>query len=163
MANRNIAYGTETAITATNINSLANNEAKVVGGASIDNSSTKAIDYKLYVEVTLNSTGVSASGSLEVYLIESTESTTADFSDGIDPTSASNIAASLKNARLLDVLNANANNQVVKAVIDITGDLAGRIRNCPKYWAPIVLNKTGAAINSSGNEMTQTAITETIA
>lgn len=156
MATETINYGTETAITATNVNSLANNEAKPL--PAVDNSSTKASDYKVYFEATLNSTGVSATGTIEVYLIESTESTTADFTDGIDPAGSANIASSVKNSRLLRILTANVNSQVVRDTFEISSDLRGLGRACPKYWALVVYNKSGAALNGSGNEVTQTAI-----
>ncbi|MCC6328990.1 MAG: hypothetical protein IT174_10770 [Acidobacteria bacterium] len=156
MATQTINYGTETAITATNINSLANNQAKPL--PVVDNSSTKAIDAKVHFEATLGSSGVSATGTIELYLLESTESTTADFSDGIDPTSASDVAASIKNATLLRILNANANSQVVKVIFDLTADVRNELANCPKYWSVLVLNKSGAALAASGHEANYTAI-----
>lgn len=161
MAVQTINYGTETAFTVTNINSLANNAAKPIG--VVDNSTTKALDYRVYLEVSLNTTGVSATGSLEIYLIESSESTTADFSDGIDPAGTADVSASIKNAPLLAILNANANSQIVRAIIDIGTDLRGLVRNCPKFWSVVVLNKSGAAILATGNEASYTAIKSDIA
>lgn len=161
MATQTINYATETAITATNLNSLANSQAKPL--PLVDNSSTKAVDYKIYFETTLNSSGVSSTGTIEVYLLESTEGGTTDWSDGIDPAGSANIASSIKNAKLLRVLNANANSQVVRDVIDLTGDLPGLMRNCPKFWAIVVYNKSGAALSGSGHEVTQTAIKYDIA
>jgi hypothetical protein len=156
MATLTVNYGSETAVTATNLNSLANNAAKVIGGAAVDNSSTKAVDFQLYVEVTLGAASVSATGTLELYLIESSESTTLDFTDGIDPTSSSDISSSLKNAKRLAVFNANANAQVIKAVVNLSSHPG--VRNAPKYWAPVIYNKSGAALHASAHEMTQTAI-----
>jgi hypothetical protein len=161
MAVQNIAYGTETAFTVTNINSLANNAAKPIG--VVDNSSTKAVGYKIYLEITLNSSGVSSTGTVEVYLIEGTEASTGtDFTDGIDPAGSSDIASSIKNAKLLRILNANANSQVVRDVFDILGDMRGQMMDCPKYFTLVIYNKSGAAINSSGNEASYTAITYTV-
>lgn len=156
MATQTINYGTETAITATNINSLANNAAKPL--PVVDNSSTKAVDEKVHFEVTLGSSGVSSTGTIELYLLESAESTTADFTDGIDPTSSSDVASSIKNAVLLRVLNANANSQVVKCIFDLVSDLRGALQNCPQYWSLLVLNRSGAAFAASGHEVTHTAI-----
>ena len=164
MATQNISYGTETAFSSpgpSNLNSLANNAAKPVGVC--DNSSTKAVGYKCYLELTLNSSGVSSTGTIEVYLLESTESTSADFTDGIDPTSSSDVASSIKNAKLLAVFNANANSQVVKATLDLLGDFFGSLRDCPKYFSLLIVNKSGAALASSGMEATFTPITYTVA
>jgi hypothetical protein len=163
MATQNIAYGTETAFaTASNLNSLGSAAAKPLG--VVDNSSTKAVDYKVYLEITLNSSGVSSTGLIEVYLIEGTEASTgSDFTDGIDPAGTSDIASSIKNAKLLAVLNANANSQVVRTVVDILGDLFGVMRDCPKYFTIVVYNKSGAALPSSTHEATYTAITYTVA
>ena len=156
MATQTINYAAEAAITATNLNSLANNAAKPL--PAVDNSSTKAVDYKVYFEATLGASGVSATGTLEIYLIESTEGVAPDYTDGIDPAGTSDIASSIKNATLMRVLNANANGQVVRCVFDLTGDLRGTNRVCPKYWALVVLNKSGAALHASAHEVTQTAI-----
>lgn len=158
MATVTTTYGTETAITATNLQSLANNAAKPL--PAVDNSTTKAVDYKVYFESTLAAASVSSTGTLEVYLIEGSESTstTTDWTDGIDPAGTGDIASSLKNARLLRIFNANANNQVVREVFEITADLRGVTRNCPKYWALVVKNLSGAALHATAHEVTQTAI-----
>lgn len=156
MATQTINYGTETNFgTLSNLHSLANNAAKPLG--AVDNSSTKALNYRIWLQFTLNSSGVSATGTVEIYLIESTDGGT-DYTDGISPTTTSDIASSLKNAKLMAVLNANANSQVVRYAFDVLGDWRGCMRDCPKHFSIVVVNKSGATLASSGGEATYTAI-----
>jgi hypothetical protein len=160
MATQTISYGTEAAFSsASNINSLASAAAKPLG--AVDNSSALAVNYRCYLKVTLNSTGVSSTGTLSIYLLESTDNS--NWSDGISPSGSSDIASSVKNAKLLAVLTANANNQVIYYDFDILGDLQGVMRDCPKYFSLVLLNSTGAALNGSGNAITNTPIKYTVA
>lgn len=158
MPTQTIQIGSETGFTVTNVNSLANNQAKPL--PAVDNSTVKAVDYKCYLEITLPSSGVSATGTIEVYLIEGTEntSTTTDWTDGIDPAGSSNIASSIKNAKLLRIYNANANNQVVRGVFDLLSDLCGSMLNAPKFWTFVIYNKCGATLAASGHEITYSPV-----
>lgn len=149
MATTTQNYGTRTAFgTLSNLNSLANNAAKVL--SQVDNTTTKALDYLIWLEITLASTGVSASGSVEVYLLEAQVSGSGDTTDGIDmatPTT-SDIAASLKNAKKIDVLTANANSQVVRW----NTRLLDHISNVPPFWGLAIKNVSGAAFAASGHD-----------
>lgn len=158
MPTQTVLIGSETGFTVTNVNSLANNQAKPL--PAVDNSANKAVDFKVYVEITLPSSGVSATGTIEIYLIEGTESTstTTDWTDGIDPAGSANIASSIKNAKLLRIYNANANNQVVRSVFDLLSDLCGSMLNAPKYWALVIYNKCGATLPASGHEITYSSV-----
>jgi hypothetical protein len=76
------------------------------------------------------------------------------------PGGTSDIAASLKTSKLLAVVPANANNQVVT----IQGELTGaQLADCPKYWTLVVVNKCGAALGASGHAATYTALKYTVA
>jgi hypothetical protein len=142
-----INYGTRTAFSAnSNLNSLANNAAKVLG--EVDNTTLKATDYHFWLEITLNSAGVSATGTIEIYVIEGQVTGSGDSTDGIDMGSASDLAASIKNARMLASLLANANNQVVR----FNARLGDYLSYPPNFWTLLVLNKSGAALNASGND-----------
>jgi hypothetical protein len=159
MATRTLNYGTRTAFgTITNLNSLAISAAKVF--SQIDNSSTLAIDYGFWLEIALNSAGVSATGTVEVYLIEAQLSGSGDTTDGLDistPTT-SDIASSLKNAKLLEVLAGNANSQIVR----FNGRLLDYIANVPKFWTLAIKNVTGATFAASGHDAQYLPMTENI-
>src|SRR4051812_2533867 len=106
-------YGSRTQLTLyTNLASLANNAAKVIG--FIDNSSNLGDDLEIDFQATLNSAGVSATGSIELWLLKSPDNTAGSYTDGIDVTSTSDISASLKGALLVKTCIANATSQVVK-------------------------------------------------
>lgn len=160
MASRTIVFGTQTAFaTVSNLNSLAAAAAKPLG--KVDFSAVLALNAKVNLEIALASSGVSSAGTLSVYLIESMDD--ADYTDGIDLTGTSDIAASIKNARLLAVLVANANSQVVKACLDVVGAGFPPIRVLPKYWGLVVLNNTGNTLAASGHDCDYSAVTEAIA
>lgn len=160
MASHKIAYGTRTAFSQEdNLTSLANSAAKPLG--EVDNSSTLALDYTVYLKIQLAAASVSATGSIEVYLLEKDDATADSWTDGIDGDSTSDSVSSLKNARLLEVLVANANNQVVIW----QGRIADYVSTPPKYWTLLIYNRTGAAFTGTdGNhDAFYTAITGTIA
>lgn len=160
MAARKLAYGTRAAYgSVSNMNSLASGAAKTTQHR--DNSTDLAIDYEVYVELTLNSTGVSATGTIELYLLESGVSGSGDTTDGIDMAtpSTADVAASIKNAKLLAVLAANANNQIVRW----QGRLRDFVANVPKFHGILVRNLSGAALAASGHDIQNAPITETIA
>jgi hypothetical protein len=162
MAVRTATKGSQTPFaTVSNLNSLANTEAKPLGKVTAVASSQVPLNYRMNLEIALASTGVSATGVLEIYLIESEDDS--DYTDGIDPAGTTNIAASLKNAKLIDVLLANANSQIVRAVIDLIGAGFPPVMDVPNFWTIVVKNLSGAALASSGHDCDFTKVTETIA
>jgi hypothetical protein len=160
MSTRTINYGTRTAFgTLTNLNSLASAAAKVL--AQVDNTSTKAIDYAFWLEIALNSAGVSATGTIEVYLLEAQVSGSGDTTDGIDMATpvTTDQAANIKNAKLLEVLQANANSQLVR----FNGRLLDYIANVPPFFTLLIKNVSGAALAASGHDAEYVPIKEDIA
>jgi len=149
VATGTINYGTRAAFgTVSNMNSLANDNSKPF--THVDNTSTKALDYEMWLELTLNTTGVSATGFVEVYLLEGQVSGSGDTTDGIDmstPTT-SDQDANIKNAKKITVLTANANSQVVRW----HGRLCDYIANVPNFWGLLIRNMSGAAFASSGHD-----------
>ncbi len=160
MASYKIAYGTRTAFSQEdNIHGLANNEAKPLG--EVDNSATLALDYMVFFRTTLNSSGVGSTGTIELLLLEKDDSSADKWTDNIDADGTSNIASSIKNAKVLEILAANANSQVVQCHFRL-GDY---IAHAPKYWSIIVYNKSGATLDAddADSDAYYTAITGTIA
>jgi hypothetical protein len=129
---------------ASNLNSLANGAAKSLG--KIDFNANNAHEATIKIKAALNSTGVSATGVLEYYFIGSQDDV--DWTDGIDPTSTSDVAASIKNSRRIKSSAANANSQVVNETIDIFAFVGSGY----SYGAVIVKNSSGAALAASGND-----------
>src|SRR5262245_8684255 len=99
-----ITYGTETAMAGVaRLNFNASGQTYPLG--TIANSTAGAYDFKYTLNIVLKPTGVSATGMIEVYLLESTDDS--DWTDGIDADATGNQEASRKNARLLGVFTAN--------------------------------------------------------
>jgi hypothetical protein len=149
MATVTINYGTRTAFGSfSNLNSLANDNSKPT--AHVDNTSTKAVDYAFWLELTLGASSVTATGYIEVYLLESQISGSGDTTDGIDMSTPANSDqdANIKNARKILVLTANANSQVVR----YNGRLLDYIANVPNFWGLLIRNMSGAAFASSGHD-----------
>jgi hypothetical protein len=148
-----INYGTRTEYgTDTNVNSLASAAAKAIGGVS--NSSTKCVGFKIDATIKLATTGVTSSGILYFYLVESADGGTT-YTDGINVTSTGDQASSLKNATVVFIAQANANSQVINVVFDLLEQYAA------KDHSLVVLNSSGATISSAGNSVYYTPITYT--
>jgi hypothetical protein len=129
---------------ASNIASLANNAAKPLG--KVNNTTLDAHEINLELEITLASAGVSTTGFVEVWLIESqADGGTSDYTDGINPDGTADIASSLKNARCVLTLIANASGTVVRYKSRLpVGQLA-------PYFTLVIVNKSGAAMAASGH------------
>lgn len=160
MAAYKLNYGTRTAFSAEdNIHGLATSQAKPIG--EVDNSATLALDYMVFFRATLASSGVSSTGTIELLLIEKDDSGADKWTDGIDADGTSNIASSIKNAKLLEILAANSNSQEVICHFRL-GDY---IAHSPKYWSLVVYNKSGATLDAddADSDAYYTPITGTIA
>lgn len=148
-----ISYGSRTEYpTDTNLNNLASNNAKPIGGAN--NNTTKAVGYKLDVTIKLATTGVTSSGIITIYLVESADGGTT-YTDGITITTTGDIASSLKNSEVIKTLSANANSQVINVTFDLPRQFA------PKDHSLVILNGTGASFSTTGNNAFYTPITYT--
>ncbi len=148
-----ISYGTRTEYgTDTNVNSLAANVAKPIGGVS--NSSTKVVGFKIDATIKLATTGVTSTGILTFYFVESADGGTT-YTDGINVTTTADIATSLKNATVVAIATANANSQIVNIVFDLPKQFA------PKDHSLVILNGSAATILSTGNSIFYTPITYT--
>ena len=128
----------------TNMNSLANGQAKSLGKIDFETNGAHMATAK--VELTLGSSGVSSTGLVNIYFLGSQDDT--DWTDGIDPTSTSDVTSSIKNATRIASLNANANSQVVKVVLD----LFSLVGDGYSLGALVVANESGAAFAASGHD-----------
>lgn len=154
MPTQSILYGTRTEFpNDTNLNSLASNSTVPIGG--VTNTSTLAVGFKIDCSIYLASTGVTSTGTLTVYLIESVDGT--NYTDGINNiTSNTNQSSNIKNAPVVQYLQANANSQVVRVVFDLPKQFA------PKYFSLLVNNGTGAALSSASNNVYYSDINYTV-
>ncbi|NOR69804.1 MAG: hypothetical protein GQ532_08960 [Methylomarinum sp.] len=127
-----------------NLNSLANNAAKPLG--LIDFETNSAHDATIKIMAQLAAAGVSVTGTIELYFIGTQDGT--DWTDGIDPASAVDVSASIKNAVRLGVIKADVNGLLVTKIVDIFSAVGnGFKQGCVVAW-----NKSGAATQAAGND-----------
>jgi hypothetical protein len=134
---------------ASNLNSLANNAAKSIG--KIDFNTLNAHEATLKLKVVLGA--AVATGKLDFYFIGSQDDS--DWTDGIDPTSTSDLASSIKNARRLPNADANVNGGTVIVNIDIFALVGSGY----SFGAILVKNASGAALAASGHDADYQTIT----
>ena len=131
--------------------SLANDAAKVLATISFDSINSPA-DVLFHLETKTGASGVdTVSGAYEFYLLS--KMGTDDWTDGIDPTTDTDIAASLKDAVHIKPTKANAN----ALAIDIYRYLSSIIGPIPDQVAIVIKNLTGAASDSVAGSHTFSA------
>lgn len=164
MATEKILYGSDTPFSLnSNLGALATATAKPLG--VVDNSTTLAENEKIQLKITLNAAGVSATGTIEVYALASNDNSI--WTDNISPALTTDVSASIKNAPLIGIFNANANAQVVVVDIDLLNQSGiNPLNDVPKFWSLVIFNKSGATLPavSAGNIATSyTPINYTVA
>ena len=130
-----------------NLSSLATGTAAGIG--AIDNSGSGcagADGFLIDLSVALAASGVSSTGTLVIYLIQSQQSTTTGFTDGISPTGTS-VAGSIKNAIPIKTYQANTNGQVIQDTFRLP------VPDPAEYSGIVVANNSGAALASSGHSV----------
>jgi len=160
MTQRQILYGTRAAYSnVSNMNSLPTGQAKTL--KALSNTTMLALDFALYLKLNLDTSGVSSSsGIVEVYLQESqTTNSSADGSDGIDSATPStvDISASIRNCKLLTILNANSSG----ATLRWGGRLRDYIGYVPNVHALIIKNLSGTTFAASSHDAEYVPIFET--
>lgn len=133
------------AITCT-LASLANAAAR--GAAAVDNSSNLYEDALVQVKVTTATSGVSATGYVNVYVAASVDggSTWADNDVGTDAAVTLVVPPNLK---LLGSFNAVANNTAYASdAMSVAAAFGGTM---PQKWALVIQNQTGASLAATGN------------
>ena len=119
--------------------SLANGSGRA--STAINNSSNLFISADIRVRIRTNAAGTSSTGYVEVYLIRSEDGTNYDDSFG-----ATDAAYTPVNALLLGTISAVANATTYSKVFD-TAELGLTL---PSHWSIGVVNRTGAALDSTG-------------
>lgn len=156
MATVAISYGTRTEFpNDTNLNSIASNTIRAIGGVTNTSTSQLADGFKIDATVKLATTGVTTTGTLTFYLVESTDGT--NYTDGVNITTTSDQSSSVKNAPVVYVAQANANSQIVQVVFDLPKQFA------PKFFSLLVSNGSGASLSSTGHNISYSAIQYNVA
>lgn len=169
MATRNIAYGAYTAMTVTNLQSLASSATAGWQSARVDNqTSVKAIDYEIFVKLTTANTLPANDKAAYVYIspaITTDGGTTwlhADQGTTTLPTGAegiTTIVAGGGNMRLLGVLAYTTQNMTIQGSFNLSNAVG---MSMPDGFSIIIVNFSGAAL-ATACVVSYRAITETIA
>lgn len=167
MAIINQSYGTYTALTVTNLNSLASSATVGWQSVRIDNqTATKALDYEIAIKLTSAATAPANDKAVYVYLSQAVTTdggTTWIHADGGTATLPSGTEsgytiASPNNLTLLGVLNYTTISQVIQGTFFLSQAFA----SMPDGFSIIVVNFSGAAIAATGNIVSYRAITQTV-
>lgn len=146
MADLKAKYGTGGQTITITLASLANNGARE--STVIDNSSNLFVDALVQLQIRTGSSGVSATGSVNIYAYATVDGGTTYT----DPATGSNAgvtlpAADLRNVKLIGVMYLIANSTTYKSAPLSVAQAFGGI--LPEKWGIIIENKTGAALSGT--------------
>lgn len=167
MADQNIKYGSYTAVTVTNLQSLASSATAGWQSGRISNISTKAIDYNIFVKLTTANTAPANDKAAYVYISPamSTDGGTtwlhSDQGTTTLPTGSEGTTtiASPNNLKLLGVLSYTTQQMVMQGHFSLSGAVG---QSMPEGFSIIIINYTGAALSTSC-VVSYEAVTATIA
>ncbi len=148
--------GTNTSMTVTNLNSLASSATAGWQSDRVSNVSTKALDYKVFVKLTMANTAPANDKAAWVFICPfyTTDAGTTWYaaSQGTTTlptgTQGTTTIASPHNLRLLGVLSYTTQNMVLQDSWLLSNAFGDRM---PDGFSIIIINFTGAAISASGN------------
>lgn len=167
MATVNISRGAYTAITVTNLQSLASSATAGWQSGRISDVSTKALDYTIFVKLTTANTAPANDKAAYIYISPamSTDAGTtwlhADGGTGTLPsgTEGTYTIASPNDLKLLGVLSYTTQQMVMQGSFNLSGAVG---LSMPEGFSIIIVNYTGAALSTSC-VVAYEAITQTIA
>lgn len=155
MATTTIIYGTYTAMTVTNLQSLANDATDPFGAwqsARVDNQTTdKAMDYEVVVKLTTAATAAANDKAAYVSVVPwvydgSSWIPGANFGTTTEPTGSEGTASVTEpnTAKFGTVLNYKDTSQILRGYFTISG----AVGFCPDGWSLVIRNCTGAALST---------------
>ena len=151
------AWGTRAAYpNVTNLNSQPSAASRTIG--AVDATATtpaNPVGFKVDYTFKTATTGVTTTGTISVYLLESADGGTT-YTDGMNAATTTDQTSSIKNATAIKTIQANANSQTCTDTFDLPRNF------CPKNHTLLIQNGTGAALLSSGNTLSVTPINFTV-
>jgi hypothetical protein len=158
--------GTPTSMTITNLNSLASSATAGWQSVRVDNTTTRANDYLVMVDLDMANTAPGSDRAVYVYLC-------AWYYDGTNWYAASGgtttlpsgnqgtyTIASPNNLRLLGVLAYTTADMNVQDTFLLSNAFGDRM---PDGWSLVIINFSGAAVAATGNAIYYTALNNTLA
>ena len=168
MATQKIAYGTVATLAVTALNSLASSATAGWKSTRVENLTTLALDYEIFVKLTMANTAPANDKAVYVYVCPwytPDAGSTWFASDGGTttlPTSAdaAYTIASPNDLILLGVMNYTTQQMVLQKSFLLSNAFGNSM---PDGFSIIIVNYTGAAIAASTNLVYSTPITNTVA
>lgn len=140
------------------LTSLANSTSQstgIRGSAFIDNTTNLDIDDQVTVQFTTASSGVSATGTVVIYIFGCAGGTTV-CSDGVTGTDAAQTLTNPTNLNKIQACNAVANSTAYTCgPFSVANGFGGTV---PARWGVVIQNLSGAALAASGNSVVYDAL-----
>lgn len=168
MATQNIAYGAYTALTITNLNSLANSATAGWQSDRISNLSTLALDYEILIRLNMANTAPANDRAVYVFISPAVydgstwyqaDGGTTTLPSGTQGTYTIAGATTTNNLDLLRALAYTTADQVIQATMRLS-DLYDTM---PDGFSIIIVDFSGAAVGASDNIVAYRPITYTVA
>ena len=168
MATVNLSYGAYTALTITNLHSLANSATAGWQSVRIDNTATEALDYEIVVKLDMANTAPANDKAVYIFISPAVydgsnwyqaDGGTTTLPGGSEGTYTIGGVTTTNNLDMLRSLAYTAQDQVIQGVMRLS-DLYDTM---PDGFQIIIVNYSGAAVAASGNVVAYRAITKTVA
>lgn len=146
--------GSATSMTITNLNSLASSNVNGWQSDKVSNLTSKAIDYKIFVKLTMSNTAPANEKSVYVYACPFYYDGTNWFASSQGTTTlptgtqGTTTIASPNNLRLLGALNYTTQNMVLQDNFLLSTAFGDRM---PDGFSIVIINYTGSAVSASSN------------
>jgi len=145
-----LAYGTVTALTVTNLHSLASSATAGWQSAVIDNSSDLFEDAAVQVVLDFANTAPANDKAAYVYVYSGLETTYTNPASGSEGTvTLTSVVTTAQNLAFLGSMPYNTADEVVESKVWSVAAVHGGIM--PIKWGIIIINFSGAALAASGN------------
>jgi hypothetical protein len=164
LANINTAYDAVVSMTVTNLNSLANSATAGWQSAAVDNSSLLYLDALVVVQTAMANTAPANSRSVFVFAYGSVDGGTLYTrpASGSESTiTLVDVTANAQSLKLIGQVPYTTQNEVmIGGPFSVAAAFGGVL---PQKWGLVLINHTGAAINSSGNSVKYQPVYATVA
>lgn len=160
------AYGSYTAMTVTNLQSLASSATAGWQSAMVDNQTSElALDYEIYVKLTTANTAPGSDRAAYVYAVpwiydgsnwHPSDGGTATLPGGSEATYT---IASPNDMKLVGVLNYTTQQMIMQGIFNLSSAFGASL---PDGWSLVIINFTGAAL-STACVVAYRSITNTVA
>ncbi len=130
-----------------NLQSLANNQAKPLG--VVDNTGAKYPNAYVYLSFNA-SQSLEPGGTIDLYFLGCVDTANDKWSDNINPSTTSNVSASILNTKTIIPLVAD-DSISDEAIVWVCNDLAKEVGDLPPKWTIVVYNKSGQPLRPSGH------------